>query len=129
MFFCFCFFSVVTSVSVILNGDEPQFTDAVGNTIPKPLVPLQVASPINLLNPDRYEFYTFNDNGELVKRLMTLDEIQSIVANGNGDGAVIHSFPINDRDPEKNVHDIVESVQKVLNKEVAWKKNLTNIWS
>ncbi|XP_037926846.1 uncharacterized threonine-rich GPI-anchored glycoprotein PJ4664.02 [Hermetia illucens] len=118
--------SVVTSVSVILNGDEPQFTDAVGNTIPKPLVPLQVASPINLLNPDRYEFYTFNDNGELVKRLMTLDEIQSIVANGNGDGAVIHSFPINDRDPEKNVHDIVESVQKVLNKEVAWKKNLTN---
>ncbi|XP_055919107.1 mucin-2 [Eupeodes corollae] len=121
--------SVVTSVSVILNGNEPEFTDALGVKVPKPQVPhLQVASPINLLNPDRYEFYTFDDNGELVKRLMTMQEIQSIVANGDGEGpTIIHSAPINERDPEKNVQDIVKSVQNVLNREVESNKNTSDI--
>ncbi|KAL5289394.1 hypothetical protein ACFFRR_009499, partial [Megaselia abdita] len=119
--------SVVTSVSVILNGDEkPQFTDAVGKKVPKPAAPI-VASPIDLLNPDRYEFYTFDDNGELVKRLMTMQEIQSIVANGDGEGpAIIHTMTLDDKDPEKNVHDIVASVQNVLTKEVEDNKNNTN---
>ena len=75
------------------DGEAPQFTDAVGKTVPRPRVPPHVASPINLLNPDRYEFYTFNDSGDLVKRLMTLQEIQSIVANGNG--AVIGDNSLN----------------------------------
>ncbi|KAM7345684.1 uncharacterized protein ACRADG_011868 [Cochliomyia hominivorax] len=111
--------SVVTSVSVILNGNEPEFTDALGQKVPKPQPSLQVASPIDLLNPDRYEFYTFDEHGELVKRLMTMEEIQSIVANGDGEGpTIIHHGPIEDRDPEKNVQDIVHSVQNVLNKEV-----------
>lgn len=114
-------------MSVILNGDEkPQFTDAVGKKVPKPAAPI-VASPIDLLNPDRYEFYTFDDNGELVKRLMTMQEIQSIVANGDGEGpAIIHAMTLDDKDPEKNVHDIVASVQNVLTKEVEDNKNNTN---
>lgn len=40
---------VVTSVSVVMNGKEPQFADAVGNYIPRPLVPPRVASPVSLL--------------------------------------------------------------------------------
>ncbi|XP_055379968.1 mucin-2 [Condylostylus longicornis] len=116
--------NVPPSVSVILNGEEPQFTDAVGQPIPKPQIPLQVASPINLLNPDRYEFYTFDDNGQLVKRLMTIKEIQSIVANGDGEGAtVLHNSEIDESDPEKNVQDIVASVQHVLHKQVEENKN------
>ncbi|XP_061391242.1 mucin-4 [Musca vetustissima] len=115
------------AVAVILNGDQPEFTDALGQKVPKPQPSLQVASPIDLLNPDRYEFYTFDENGELVKRLMTMEEIQSIVANGDGEGpAIIHHGPVEDKDPEKNVQDIVNSVQDVLNKEVESNKNSTS---
>ncbi|KAG4066590.1 hypothetical protein HA402_007226 [Bradysia odoriphaga] len=120
--------SVVTSVSVIQNGEEPpKFSDAVGKPVPRPLVPPQVASPINLLNPDRYEFYTFNDSGDLVKRLMTMKEIQSIVAGGSNEGSVMHHMgSSNDKNFDDNVEDIVTSVQKVLNEEVEANKNTTN---
>ncbi|SPP75824.1 mucin-5AC isoform X1 [Drosophila guanche] len=114
--------SVASSVgAVVLDGNEPQFTDALGHKVPKPQPSLQVASPIDLLNPDRYEFYTFDEHGELVKRLMTMQEIQSIVANGDGEGpSIIHTAPpLSEPNPEKNVQDIVDSVQSVLNKEVA----------
>ncbi|KAH8277707.1 hypothetical protein KR018_003976, partial [Drosophila ironensis] len=109
------------SVSVVLDGNKPQFTDAIGHKVPKPLPSLQVASPIDLLNPDRYEFYTFDEHGDLVKRLMTMQEIQSIVANGDGEGpSIIHPAPLaSSINPDKNVEDIVNSVQSVLNKEVA----------
>ncbi|XP_043662336.1 mucin-5AC [Drosophila teissieri] len=108
------------SVSVVLDGNEPQFTDALGHKVPKPQPSLQVASPIVLLNPDRYEFYTFDEHGELVKRLMTMQEIQSIVANGDGEGpSIIHPAPLGESHPDKNVQDIVNSVQNVLNKEMA----------
>uniref|UniRef100_A0A1I8PDH6 Serpin domain-containing protein n=1 Tax=Stomoxys calcitrans TaxID=35570 RepID=A0A1I8PDH6_STOCA len=119
--------SSLSSVAVILNGDQPEFTDALGHKVPKPQPSLQVASPIDLLNPDRYEFYTFDEHGELVKRLMTMEEIQSIVANGDGEGpTIIHHSPADDRDPEKKVEDIVNSVQIVLNKEVETNKNSTS---
>lgn len=118
---------MVTSVSVVLNnGQEPQFSDAVGKPVPRPLVPPQVASPINLLNPDRYEFYTFNDSGELVKRLMTMKEIQSIVAGGETDGAMLmQSSPLSQlhQEPQANIQDIVTNVQNVLQKEMEEKKN------
>uniref|UniRef100_A0A1B0A323 Serpin domain-containing protein n=1 Tax=Glossina pallidipes TaxID=7398 RepID=A0A1B0A323_GLOPL len=118
--------SVVTSVSVVLNGDEPEFTDALGHKVPKPQPSLQVASPIDLLNPDRYEFFTFDEKGELVKRLMTMEQIQSIVANGDGDGpAIIHEEVLEDQNPEKNVQSILKSVQSVLDKEVESNKNAT----
>ncbi|KAH8339940.1 hypothetical protein KR067_003158 [Drosophila pandora] len=113
--------SSTSSVSVVLDGNKPLFTDALGHKVPKPLPSLQVASPIDLLNPDRYEFYTFDEHGELVKRLMTMQEIQSIVANGDGEGpSIIHPAPLSPTsNPDKNVQDIVNSVQSVLNKEVA----------
>lgn len=106
---------------MVLDGNKPLFTDALGHKVPKPLPSLQVASPIDLLNPDRYEFYTFDEHGELVKRLMTMQEIQSIVANGDGEGpSIIHPAPLSPTtNPDKNVQDIVNSVQSVLNKEVA----------
>jgi len=132
----------VTSVSVIMNGnEEPQFTDAVGKTVPRPFVPPQVASPINLLNPDRYEFYTFNEKGELVKRLMTLREIQSIVANGNGaliggdndpnesQSVILNSIPLtnSNHDSDTKVQDIVDTVQNVLSREMENNKNISTI--
>ena len=87
----------------MLNGDELEFTD---HKMPKLQPSLQVALQINLLNPDRYEFYTFDDNGELIKRLMTMQEIQSIVANGDGVApSIIHMSSVIDCDPEQNVQD------------------------
>lgn len=113
-------------MSVVLNGQkEPQFTDAAGNYVPRPLVPPRVASPINLLNPDRYEFYTFNDEGDLVKRLMTLKEIQSIVANGDSEQQVMAKNPSGAYDSDANIRKIVSNVQKVLNKEMEDKMNAT----
>lgn len=108
-----------------MNGKEPMYTDAVGNYIPRPLVPPRVASPINLLNPDRYEFYTFNDDGELVKRLMTMEEIQGIVANGDSEQQVLAKTPTGIVDNEANIRDIVNNVQKVLHKEMATNQNFT----
>lgn len=109
-----------------MNGKEPQFADAVGNYIPRPLVPPRVASPVSLLDPDRYEFYTFNDDGELVKRLMTMEEIQSIVANGDGEQEALAKTPSGlNVDNEANIRDIVNNVQKVLHKEMANNHNFT----
>lgn len=116
-------------------GEQPHFTDAVGKTVPRPFVPPQVASPINLLNPDRYEFYTFNDSGELVKRLMTLKEIQSIVANGNGaaigdgetESVLLNSIPLSNQGSETKVQDIVDNVQNVLSREMENNKNSSKI--
>lgn len=102
-----------------MNGKEPQFADAVGNFIPRPLVPPRVASPVSLLDPDRYEFYTFNDDGELVKRLMTMGEIQSIVANGDSEQQALAKNPTGFVDNEANIRDIVNNVQKVLHSEMA----------
>jgi Serpin (serine protease inhibitor) len=119
------------------NGEEPQFTDAVGKTVSRPHVPPHVASPINLLNPDRYEFYTFNDNGELIKRLMTLNEIQSIVANGNGatiadnesesQSVLLNTIPLSSVGTETRVQDIVDNVQNVLSREIENNKNASSI--
>jgi len=64
------------------NGTKKYFADAAGRPIPKPMAAAMVGSPAGLLNPDRYEFYTFDETGDLIKRLMTLEEIQSIIANG-----------------------------------------------
>lgn len=117
-----------------MNGLEPQFTDAVGKVIPRPLVPPLVASPINLLNPDRYEFYTFDDNGDLIKRLMTMKEIQSIVANGNGAmgvdndaDSIVNGAQGVSQVSETKVQDIVDSVQSVLTKEMETQKNVSDI--
>lgn len=126
-------FSVVTSVSVIMdhgNGTKTYLTDADG----QPLDDGAVGSPIDLLNPDRYEFYTFDETGDLVKRLMTLDQIKGLLATGDGetlDGPSssptfyhesLSSSHLDDSDLEpsmaQGVHSVVASVQNVLKSEL-----------
>ncbi|VEN46268.1 unnamed protein product [Callosobruchus maculatus] len=122
--------SVVTSVSVIMdtgNGTKVAFTDAVGKPIGKPNQASEVGSPINLLNPDRYEFYTFDDNGELIKRLMSLDEIRGIIATGDTDDLDLDSFTSQGYLPEKKVNDVVNNVQNVLKEEMETHKNTLDI--
>ncbi|EFA12384.1 mucin-2 isoform X2 [Tribolium castaneum] len=111
--------SVVTSVSVIMDAGNGSkiYTDAVGKPVSKPQVATDVASPIELLNPDRYEFYTFDDAGDLVKRLMTLEEIHDIIATGDDD-VTLDAFM-----PEKRVNDVVNNVQNVLKEEIKQHKN------
>lgn len=107
------------------TGTKAVFADAVGRPVSKPPAS-QLASPINLLNPDRYEFYTFDDNGELVKRLMTLKEIQGIIASGDGDGLTYNSQSLSSPEnyiPEKKVDDVVTNVQNVLKEEIETHKN------
>lgn len=118
---CLIASSVVTSVSVIMdtgNGSKAIFTDAVGKPMSKPPAAAQLASPINLLNPDRYEFYTFDDSGDLVKRLMTLEEIQHIIASGDSDGMSYNPDAVLENSPEKKVDDVVNNVQNVLKEQI-----------
>ncbi|XP_050348561.1 uncharacterized protein LOC126772307 [Nymphalis io] len=114
----------------------PYIADAVGNSLPPPSsVPATVGSPVNLLTPDRYEFYTFDESGELVKRLMTLEEIQAIVAAGEEtDGLVTFA---NDNQPtvafnfsqpsHTKVHSVVTNVQNVLKSQMEAHKKKPNV--
>ncbi|CAK1555431.1 unnamed protein product [Leptosia nina] len=110
----------------------PYIADAVGNSIPRPSsVPATVGSPVNLLTPDRYEFYTFDESGELVKRLMTLEEIQAIVAAGeDADGLVTFAnenqptIAFNfSQPPYTKVNSVVTNVQNVLKAQMEAHKN------
>lgn len=105
------------------NGSKTVYTDAVGKPVGKPTNATELASPINLLNPDRYEFYTFDDNGDLVKRLMSLEEIKGIIATGDSDGLDLDSFTSQGYLPEKRVNEVVNTVQNVLKEEMATHKN------
>ncbi|CAG9854073.1 unnamed protein product [Phyllotreta striolata] len=113
--------SVVTSVSVVMdigNGSKTIFTDTVGKPVEKPSSSSELASPINLLNPDRYEFYTFDDSGNLVRRLMSLEEIKGIIATGDSDGLEYDSTVAEAYIPEKRVNDVLSNVQNVLKEEM-----------
>ncbi|KPJ17150.1 Zonadhesin [Papilio machaon] len=110
----------------------PYIADALGNTLPPPSnLPATVGSPVNLLTPDRYEFYTFDESGELVKRLMTLEEIQAIVAAGEDTEGLV-TFA-NDNQPTiafnfsqpsyTKVHSVVTNVQNVLKAQMEAHKN------
>ncbi|XP_058065841.1 serine-rich adhesin for platelets-like [Anopheles bellator] len=74
-----------------------------------------IASPINLLNPDRYEFFTLDDKGKVVKRIMTFNEIQSIVAGS--DVSELKLFT-NGNNNERIVSSVVSNVRNVLNNEL-----------
>ncbi|CAH0587078.1 unnamed protein product [Chrysodeixis includens] len=114
----------------------PFIADAVGNSLPRPSsVPATVGSPVNLLTPDRYEFYTFDESGELVKRLMTLEEIQAIVAAGEeaeglvtfaNDNQPTVSFDMN-QPPYTKVHSVVTNVQNVLKAQMEAHKNKPHV--
>ncbi|XP_056631539.1 mucin-5AC [Diorhabda sublineata] len=113
--------SVVTSVSVVMdigNGTKTIYSDPLGRPMEKPSNPSDLASPINLLNPDRYEFYTFDDNGNLVRRLMSLEEIKGIIATGDSDGLEYDPAFSESYIPEKRVNDVLSNVQNVLKEEI-----------
>ncbi|KAI5706936.1 hypothetical protein M8J75_012717 [Diaphorina citri] len=135
--------SVVTSVSVIMdhgNGTKTYVSDGTTQPLPKPQ--RLVGSPADLMEPDRYEFYTFDETGDLVKRLMTLEEIQSLIAAGGDSEGIVGgpSMPpyydqnlktnseqeqtLQTMDTEQNsdmpgVYKVVQNVQNVLKSELA----------
>lgn len=86
------------------NGSHKYFADAAGRPVSRPITSSNLASPVTLINPDRYEFYTFNDNGDLVKRQMTIPEIQNIIAAGGNpiDGLNNQSLFLNQVPLEEN---------------------------
>ncbi|CAH1235565.1 unnamed protein product [Diabrotica balteata] len=100
------------------NGTKTIYSDPLGKPMEKPLSSSDVASPIKLLNPDRYEFYTFDDNGNLVRRLMSLEEIKGIIATGDSDGLEYDSGFSEAYIPEKRVNDVLSNVQNVLKEEM-----------
>ncbi|XP_048268594.1 mucin-3A isoform X2 [Bombus terrestris] len=75
-------------------------------------------SPANLLKPDGFQFYTYNERGDMITRQMTMQEIQALIASGGPD----HSN-MDIQEPQKaediltggkKVMDVVEKVQSVL---------------
>ncbi|XP_011254197.2 bromodomain-containing protein DDB_G0280777 [Camponotus floridanus] len=77
-----------------------------------------VASPAGLLRPDKFQFYTYNDNGDMITRQMTAQEIQGLIAAGGAD-----HVPMDRQEPQKaddvltggkKVMDVVQKVQNVL---------------
>lgn len=140
--FIILLFSVVTSVSVIMdhgNGTKTYFTDGQSKNVHKPTDTI-IGSPGNLLSPDRYEFYTFDETGDLVKRLMTLEEIHGLIAGADPESVMADSSPTYYHDALSShssealmhlpasdlesldvpaVHKVLESVQNVLKNEMA----------
>ncbi|XP_039754988.1 serine-rich adhesin for platelets [Pararge aegeria] len=132
---------VITAACALADNQNrrtklPYVADAVGNSLPPPSnAPATVGSPVTLLTPDRYEFYTFDESGELVKRLMTLEEIQAIVAAGEETEGLV-TFA-NDNQPtiafnftqpsQTKVHSVVTNVQNVLKAQMEAQKNKPNI--
>ncbi|KAI4477434.1 hypothetical protein M0804_012820 [Polistes exclamans] len=76
------------------------------------------ASPAELLKPDKFLFYTYNDQGNMITKQMSLREIQALIAGGNGGHVTMEMYePQKSGDllnGEKNVMDVVEKVQNVL---------------
>ncbi|KAL0270300.1 UNVERIFIED_CONTAM: hypothetical protein PYX00_007765 [Menopon gallinae] len=120
--------------------DKKQFLSYVlGN----PKKPASLKTPSHLMNPDKYEFYTFDDDGQIVKKLMSVQEIQRIIANNergrptephnpNEYYQIITVSPdvepppavsrINPSEPLFSVHDVIASVQNVLKSEINLKR-------
>lgn len=132
----------MTSVSVIMdhgNGTKTYFADGQSKNVQKPTDTI-IGSPGNLLSPDRYEFYTFDETGDLVKRLMTLEEIHGLIAGTDPESVIADSSPTYYHDALSShssealmhlpasdlesldapaVHKVLESVQNVLKNEMA----------
>lgn len=122
------------------NGSKTYVSDGTTQPLPKPQ--RLIGSPADLMEPDRYEFYTFDETGDLVKRLMTLEEIQSLIAAGGDSEGIVGgpSLPpyydqnlktnaeqeqtLQTMDTEQNsdmpgVYKVVQNVQNVLKGELA----------
>lgn len=102
-----------------------------------------LSSPAELLSPDRYEFFTFDDDGQIVKKLMSVKEIQKIIANNDKESPESNGTPIeyyqiltvtpdvesipsvsriNPNEPLFSIHDVIASVQNVLRSEMKTKE-------
>lgn len=120
--------------------DKKQFLSYV---LGHPKKPASLKTPSHLMNPDKYEFYTFDDDGQIVKKLMSVQEIQRIIANNergrptephnqNEFYQIITVSPdvepppavsrINPSEPLFSVHDVIASVQNVLKSEINLKR-------
>lgn len=73
-----------------------------------------IISPINLLNPDRYEFYTVNQRGDIIKRLMTKNDVKSIAAGNFLQANVLMSFG----EQQGVIKNVVSTIKDVLNTEL-----------
>ncbi|CAL1679797.1 unnamed protein product [Lasius platythorax] len=77
-----------------------------------------VASPAGLLRPDKFQFYTYNDKGDMITRQMTAQEIQGLIAAGGADHIAIDRQEPQKADDVltggKKVMDVVQKVQNVL---------------
>ncbi|XP_012153238.2 uncharacterized protein LOC100878162 [Megachile rotundata] len=75
-------------------------------------------SPANLLKPDRFQFYTYNEKGDMITKQMTMQEIQALIAGGGPDHSnaeVQEPQKVEDiLTGGKKVMDVVEKVQSVL---------------
>lgn len=66
-----------------------------------------VASPAGLLRPDKFQFYTYNDDGDMITRQMTAQEIQSLIAAGGADHVAM------DRQEPQKADDVLTGGKKV----------------
>ncbi|XP_014220284.1 uncharacterized protein LOC106648117 [Trichogramma pretiosum] len=83
-------------------------------------------SPVNLFTPDDFQFYTLDSSGQLVKKQMTKQEIQGMIAAGAGAAAAAssnlpvdlshHKTKIPQQEPK--IADVVQNVQNVLKNEL-----------
>lgn len=121
------------------NGTKTYFADGQSKNVHKPSDTI-IGSPGNLMSPDRYEFYTFDETGDLVKRLMTLEEIHGLIAGADPESVMADASPTYYHDALSShssealmhlpasdlesldapaVHKVLESVQNVLKNEMA----------
>lgn len=77
-----------------------------------------VASPAGLLRPDKFQFYTYDDKGDMITRQMTAQEIQGLIAAGGADHVAMDRHEPQKADDVltggKKVMDVVQKVQNVL---------------
>ncbi|XP_076166535.1 uncharacterized protein LOC143146283 isoform X2 [Ptiloglossa arizonensis] len=116
--------SVIQSVSVVSKQNDAKNGGVRSTVINSSPASIGVnfyrlpPSPANLLKPDGFQFYTYNERGDMITKQMTMQEIQALIAAGGPD----HSN-IGIQEPQKaediltggkKVMDVVEKVQSVL---------------
>lgn len=88
-------FRMITSLPMFLNEEKIDNYDDENiskRTIRSSELP---ASPAVLLRPDKFQFYTFNQRGDVITKQMTEQQIQSLIAAGGG------HLPMEIHEPQK----------------------------
>ena len=70
-----------------------------------------IASPVELFSPEKYEFFALNDNGEVVKKTMTLNEIRRIVASEDSNMSY-------DEYEQEKINDVMDRLKTILRDEM-----------